>query len=95
MTTDWPFTDPPNLAVFTQKNILDGQQTILHVTHDAEDESWQFLGGGDADEGQISVVALSTIFRKDPSVGALHDLPLGWHACRNSPDSEWIREEYR
>lgn len=44
---DWPFDQPPNCAVITQRQIVDGSQPILRVSHDEEDDGWQFLTGED------------------------------------------------
>jgi hypothetical protein len=38
----WPFSDPPNAAVFTSKKILDDNDWIQTVTHDEDDGAWQF-----------------------------------------------------
>lgn len=38
----WPFEDPQNVAVFTVRSILDGDDWIYYVTHDEEDGAWQF-----------------------------------------------------
>ena len=41
---DWPFDQAPNVAALTVRAILEGAP-ILHVSHDADDEGWQFLDG--------------------------------------------------
>jgi hypothetical protein len=45
---DWPFDQPPNCAVITQRHITHGATPILHVGHDSEDDRWQFLWWEDA-----------------------------------------------
>ena len=77
------------------KSIVFDGEPILHVFHDLEDGSWQFLGFGDADEDDAAVVALDEIVKFDESVLELADLPLGWHAWRNSVNDPWQREEYK
>lgn len=88
-TTDWPFDQPRNCAVITLRSIVFGGAPILHVSHDADDHGWQFLGGGDAEESDAAVVALAEIVQLDPSVLDVADLPAGWHAWRASPDAPW------
>jgi hypothetical protein len=89
---EWPFADPPNTAVFTDKRILDGSSWIYYVGHDADDGAWQFHGpDGFADEANAKVIGLKTIFELDASISALVDLPLGWCAWRDSPTSAWQR----
>ena len=45
--TDWPFSDPPNVAVFTTGQVVRGERAVLYVSHDADDGAWQFLTGDD------------------------------------------------
>jgi len=91
-TTAWPFGDPPNVAVFTDKRILEGAAWIYYVGHDADDGAWQFHGpDGFADEGNAKVVALKTICELDASIMTLADLPLGWCAWRETKASAWQR----
>lgn len=89
---EWPFDQPRNCAVITLRQILDGRQPILHVTHGSDDHGWQFLGGQDAREEDASVVCLSHIVELDPSDLQLADLPPGWHAWRERPVGMWSRE---
>jgi hypothetical protein len=49
----WPFDQPRNCAVFTTRQVLEGAEPILHVTHDSDDHGWQFLGG-EAREDQLA-----------------------------------------
>jgi hypothetical protein len=93
--SDWPFADPKNLAVFSLRSIVFGRNPILHVTHDEDDGSWQFLGLEDARVEDMAIVALKEIIELDSSVAELHDLPLGWHAWRESRKDSWHREQNR
>ena len=89
----WPFEDPQNVAVFTVRSILDGDDWIYYVTHDEEDGAWQFHPrAGPTREQDARVVALRIVMILDPSIGELADLPLGWHAWRESPGRPWVRE---
>lgn len=90
---DWPFSDPKNLSVITPKQIVYDGDPILHVSHDIDDEGWQFLGWGDAIEKDAMVVALSEMVEIDPSIIELADLPLGWHAWRKSQQEPWQRSK--
>ena len=87
MPDDWPFDQPRSCAVITLRPIVFEGAPILHVTHDADDHGWQFLGWEDADVAHAAVVSLSEIVKLDPSVLAVADLPPGWHAWRQSKDS--------
>jgi hypothetical protein len=88
MGLDWPFADPANVAVFTLRQIVEGGQPILHVTHD-EDGSWQFLSRGRACETDAMVVSLADMLRIDANIKRLAGLPLGWLAWRRTAEEEW------
>jgi hypothetical protein len=88
----WPFLDPPNTAVFTNVRILDGEDWIHFVTHDEEDGAWQFLPSrGQATMKEAAVVGLKRMVDIEPRLEELADLPLGWHAWRESKNEPWTR----
>ena len=89
----WPFEDPPNVAVFVNRKIMEGEEWIAYVTHDADDGAWQFRTreADPPDEADAMLVALRSIVRLDESVTELADLPLGWHAWRASKSAPWQR----
>ena len=88
---DWPFADPENFAVMTALQITHGGQPILLVSHDADDGMWQFLTGGPVNVADAMVVSLREIYKLDPSVAELADLPLGWQALRSAVGQVWER----
>jgi hypothetical protein len=86
----WPFSDPPNVAVFTSKQILAGLDWVHYASHDADDGAWQFHAkAGPADEDDATVAGLGTMLELDSSLGQIADLPLGWCAWREQRDAEW------
>ena len=88
----WLFEDNPNVAVFTDRRILEGHSFIYYVGHDANDGAWQFHGPeGFTNEVDAKVVGLKTIVELDPSIVLLVDLPRGWCAWRESVDEVWKR----
>lgn len=88
----WEFDDPPNVAVFTSKAILEGRDWIQYVSHDEDDGAWQFHPAGGTPENEASLVSLRSIVELDPSVSKLCDLPLGWCASRATANGQWKRE---
>jgi hypothetical protein len=90
-TEGWLFEDPPNVAVLSLKQIVFEGQPILHVTHDSDDGSWQFLGAETPNERNAVIISLEEIVRHDSSIKELSDLPLGWEAWRDSKYSDWKR----
>ena len=93
MAEDWRFAEPENMAVISLRQIVREGEPILHVTHDIEDDGWQFLGAGDAHPDDAIVVALRTVVRLDPSVQELADLPPGWRAWRRTSKDAWERSQ--
>lgn len=89
----WPFSDPPNLAVIANRNIISGQAWIAYVSHDSDDGGWQFHTDQTEpiDESSATVVSLRNILELDSSIDQLADLPLGWYAWREASDAPWQR----
>ncbi len=87
-TAPWPFQEPKNLAVLTTRSIVDDGRPILFVPHDKEGD-WQFHDGNLPQVEDAMVVSLRLIVRRDQSIAALADLPLGWQAERATTASAW------
>ncbi|MCE1182070.1 MAG: hypothetical protein LWW81_07165, partial [Rhodocyclales bacterium] len=63
---NWPFDQPRNSAVITQKQVVTGKAPILQVTHDADDHGWQFLNPNiEVIESNATVVSLEQITKLD------------------------------
>lgn len=92
---EWPFDDPPNVAVITTRQVLEEGYPILMVTHDTDDGGWQVLCGTTNDTNDGRVISLRTAVEIEPSLVELADLPLGWYAYREAVGSRWIREQRR
>lgn len=89
MTDEWPWDQPPNCGVFTEKAIIHDGAAILHVTHDLEDHGWQFLGWEDAQAENGALVSLMKIEKLDPTVREVAHIPPGWHAWRRNREDAW------
>jgi hypothetical protein len=88
----WPFDDPPNCAVFVTREVMEREEPILVATHEDGEESWSFLGTTDGTLENCRIIALHEAAHLDPSLFTLADLPIGWRACRSSPEDAWTRE---
>lgn len=89
----WTFEDDPDVACISIRQILDGTIPVLHVAHDPDEvAAWQFLGLETPDVTDGVFVSLGWMINHDPSIEILHNLPIGWHAWRTSPDEEWYCE---
>lgn len=87
----WPFDQPPNCATLTMRQVLEGAEPILLVSHTADDGGWQFTGHTDASVADARVVGLREMVELDPSILQVADLPLGWQAVRRGPGYPWQR----
>jgi len=88
----WPFTDLPNMAVYTTRDIIEKGEPILIVTHDQDDGAWQFHTSNTTWATDARIVALEEIVFQDPSVVELSDLPIVWIAMRDSNAGPWVRQ---
>ena len=87
----WPFDESENVATLTVRQVMRGGQPILWVSHEADDGMWQFFTGEPVEMANVMVVGLREVYRIDPSIGELADLPLGWTAERSAPGLPWQR----
>jgi hypothetical protein len=93
-TGSWPFSDPPNVAVIANRKIIFNGAWIAYVSHDLDDNGWQFhVEAEELTEKNAAVVSLKNILDRDPTVALLADLPPGWHAWRASGSTAWLRAE--
>jgi hypothetical protein len=90
-TDPWPFDQPRNCATVTMRQVLEGSEPILLVSHDADDHGWQFIGTSDASMADAKLVCLEEIVRLDPTVLEVADLQPGWQAIRDAVGGAWTR----
>ena len=86
----WPFDQGPRVAAITVRSVLEGEP-ILHVSHDADDDGWQFLDGRSIVEADARLIAMEEALSLDPTLREIGDLPPGWVAWRESPAHPWQR----
>ena len=73
------------------RQVMNGSEPILLVSHDADDHGWQFIGTSDASMTDAMLVALDEIVKIDPTVLEIADLEPGWQTIRESVGSPWSR----
>jgi len=61
---EWKFSDPPNVAVFTHRKIVDRTSLIVHVSHDQSDGAWQFLPT-DAPDASNAALVINPVTREE------------------------------
>ena len=89
----WPFDQPSNCATFTTRQVVEGLEPILLVSHDAEDHGWQFIGSSGVTMIDAKIVALGEIVKRDSTVLEVADLLPGWQALRAWVGGPWTRRE--
>jgi len=87
----WPFEESAEDEVITLDRIVSGEAPILLAARD--DDGWQFLDGEHIFEEDARIVLLGEVVQFDPTLLALADLPIGWHARRAAPGEPWTRAE--
>ena len=87
---DWPFDQPPDAAAITIRAVLDGSPILL-VSHDADDDGWQFLDGSEVDVDNAALISMAHAVALDPSIREVADLPPGWTAWRSAAGEPWQR----
>ena len=92
--TSWPFPGPPNVAVLTTRSIVQRGTWITHVSHDADDGSWQFHDSdpGGPQEEDAMVVSLQSMVTRDPTHTQLATFPEGWRAWRSAATAPWLAQ---
>ena len=69
---DWPFDDPPNVAVITIRQIIRGEHIVDYVAHDDDDGAWQFLNRAvNFKMADAMLVGLSEMVKFDSSLREL------------------------
>jgi hypothetical protein len=91
--TRWPFDQPKNCATFTTRQVIEGREPIVFVSHDAEDHSWQFIGTSGAAMADAMIVGMGEVVNRDPTLVELAGLPPGWQATRTYVGGPWTRQE--
>lgn len=84
------FNEDRHTGVYICKRVDDGAP-ILHVAHEA-DGDWQFLCGGDHEEGGDDgpvVVCLEHVVARDPSLNELATMCSMSHADRSTESDPW------
>jgi len=92
--TDWPFDQPRNCGTLTTRQVLDGSEPILLVSHDEDDHGWQFIGASDATVANGKIVCLEEMARLDPTILEVADLDPGWQALRDFVGDPWKRRPH-
>ena len=91
---NWKFDDPPHTPVFLSESVHSGKEPVTYVSHDAEDNAWQFLGDSMSDGGGPVISCFHHPIDEDPSLSELADLPAGWFAERSKLGEPWVRQQH-
>jgi len=87
---EWLFDQPKTCAVFTIRQIIEGEIPIQIVYHDLEDDGWQFVSNIEYSMEDAKLVSLEEITKLDSSVFDVAHIEPGFHAWRNTPKDKWV-----
>jgi hypothetical protein len=90
---EWPFDQPRNCATIFSKSVLDRSRPILRVSHDDDDNGWQFLDGVSEAIEDVALAGLGHVLDIDPSIVELADLEPGFQATRERLGANWVIEK--
>ena len=86
----FPFSVATNTATIICCHIMAGEESIIFASHDEDDGMWQFICRKSHSADEARIVSLENVFKLDPSIGALADMPCGFCAERESKNEKWI-----
>lgn len=84
------YREPQNLSVFTTRQWLELNEAIKLVIHDY-DGDWQFLTGHPLEAGDMKLVALHELIKRDDTLNEVFDLDYGNEAERSAVGAPWVR----
>jgi hypothetical protein len=84
---------PLEIAVITTRDIADGKAAAVYATRDSL--GLQFLDAEEIEGREPVAIAKADLLKLDPSLAGVTDLPIGWHAWRESAGSPWERAPER
>lgn len=85
----YPFSDRPDLLVFTCIHVLEEGKAVTLVCHHFDDNAWEFLCDGHHTDEDALVISIGELCEQDPSLALLCDLPVGGCAIRESRAHAW------
>jgi len=80
-----------DFAVFTTKFVLEDKRTITYVSHELEDDAWQFFSNDEFDDysSVAKVIGFNEILEIDPTLIELISLEPGCYAERANKNDFW------
>jgi hypothetical protein len=89
-----PWNNPIDPVAIATESVAAGQRPILRVVHEEGPGGWQFYDGGPL-QGKPVVLPKAEVLKRDASLAAVTDLPVGWEATRSSPSGKWLRRKVK
>ena len=87
---EWPFEQPRRIIACTSGDISKSIAPVLSVFHENHG-MWLFFSSDSVEEAEPVETCLGCLFKSDPSIGDIADLPCGWGARRKDPKEAWRR----
>ncbi|MBR6761374.1 MAG: hypothetical protein IKM30_05000 [Oscillospiraceae bacterium] len=85
----FPFSERPDLLVFTCTHVLEEGRPVTLVCHHFSDNAWEFLCDCAHTDEEALVISIGELCKMDPALHLLSDLPVGACAVRESPAHAW------
>ena len=85
----YPFSDRPDMLVFTCIHVLEEGKPVTLVCHHFDDNAWEFLCDGTHNDEDALVISVGELCEQDPTLALLCDLPVGGCAIRESIAHAW------
>jgi len=89
-TCNGSFVVQLDIAVTTTQEVADGKAPVVYVTRDKL--GLQFLDAKETGGRKTVAIAKADLLQLDPSLAEVFNLPIGWHAWRESADAPWEQE---
>ena len=84
--------NPLDPVAIATEAVASGGRPVVRVLHDEGPGGWQFYDAGPL-RGKPVALPKPDILKRDPSLKAVTDLPVGWEATRSSQSAAWVRRK--
>ncbi|MBB3999832.1 hypothetical protein GGR04_003702 [Aureimonas pseudogalii] len=84
----WTFDQAQGVACMTCRSTLDAH-SVLFVTHDEDDHSWELDDGAPVDPASVLVAAWSEVAPRYPDLEEIASLPPSKSATRVAAGEPW------
>lgn len=88
---EWPFEQPKRLFAYADKDTAKETATVVAAFHE-RDGTWLFFTSHSAPEEEPHEICFGCLYKADPTIADIADLPRGWAVMRLKQDQPWERK---